>query len=162
MSSYDHDRSLRISTFWSSVPDTPGPKRRWRLPGWGAKVALLTTNLDTVAQMSCNPAIGGVAKGQIVREIDALGGAMGRAIDATGIQFRMLNRRKGPGDAQSAGPGRQDGRISRKSSDVVEEQQNLALRQEIVEDLLIESNGRPVAASSAFACAAMPSIEPRP
>src|SRR5947207_5068857 len=62
----------------------------------GCSAILLTQNLDTVAQMSCNPAIGGLAKGQIVREIDALGGAMAINADATGIQFRMLNRSKGP------------------------------------------------------------------
>ena len=103
----------------------------------GAKTALLTTNLDTVAQMSCNPAIGGVAKGQIVREIDALGGAMGRAIDATGIQFRLLNRRKGPA---MHSPRAQADKLAYQQyvKRVVEEQENLELRQEIVEDLLVE------------------------
>lgn len=103
----------------------------------GAKVALLTTSCDTVAQMSCNPAIGGVAKGQIVREIDALGGIMGRAIDATGIQFRLLNRRKGP--AMHSPRAQADKKAYQfEVKRLVEEQSGLDLRQEVVEDLLTE------------------------
>lgn len=106
----------------------------------GAATALLTGNLDTIAQMSCNPAIGGVAKGQIVREIDALGGAMGRAIDATGIQFRMLNRRKGP--AMHGPRAQADKRAYQQEiKRIVEEQPGLTLRQETVEDLLVEGPG---------------------
>ena len=109
----------------------------------GARTALLTTNLDTVGQMSCNPAIGGVAKGQIVREIDALGGAMGEAIDATGLQFRLLNRRKGP--AMHSPRAQADKRAyQQRIKRILEEQTELHLRQEVVEDLLIESTGEGV------------------
>jgi tRNA uridine 5-carboxymethylaminomethyl modification enzyme len=106
----------------------------------GAKTALLTTNCDTIGQMSCNPAIGGVGKGQIVREIDALGGAMGRAIDATGLQFRLLNRRKGP--AMHSPRAQADKKAYQAEiKRIVEESPNLCLRQEVVEDLLTEGGG---------------------
>lgn len=109
----------------------------------GARTALLTTNCDTVGQMSCNPAIGGVAKGQIVREIDALGGIMGQAIDATGIQFRLLNRRKGPA---MHGPRAQADKkaYQLEVKRLVEHQPNLTLRQEVVEDLIVEASGQRV------------------
>ncbi len=105
----------------------------------GAKVALLTTNLDTVGQMSCNPAIGGVAKGQLVREIDALGGLMGQAIDETGIQFRLLNRRKGP--AMHSPRAQADKKAYQfHIKRIIEEYPNLELRQELVEELLVDES----------------------
>ena len=104
----------------------------------GLRTALLTMNADSVAQMSCNPAIGGVAKGQIVREIDALGGAMGQVADACGIQFRMLNRTKGPAmHSPRAQADKKLYQITMKQR--VEAQPNLTLRQELVEGLVLEA-----------------------
>ncbi len=103
----------------------------------GAHTALITTNLDTVGQLSCNPAIGGVAKGHLVREIDALGGLMGQAIDATGIQFRMLNMRKGPAMHSPRSQADKKG-YQNWIKAAVEHQENLELRQEVVLDILTE------------------------
>lgn len=105
----------------------------------GAETALVTINLDLIGQMSCNPAIGGIAKGHIVREIDALGGIMGRVIDRTGIQFRLLNRSRGPA-VQS--PRAQADRALYRSEmrRVLEFTSNLHLRQGVVIDLITKEN----------------------
>ncbi|MFO0849135.1 MAG: tRNA uridine-5-carboxymethylaminomethyl(34) synthesis enzyme MnmG [Gemmataceae bacterium] len=103
----------------------------------GLKTCLLTMNADAVGQMSCNPAIGGVAKGQIVREIDALGGVMGRCTDASGIMFKMLNASKGP--AMHSPRAQCDKKLYQFTlKQWVEDQPNLTLRQELVEGLLLE------------------------
>jgi tRNA uridine 5-carboxymethylaminomethyl modification enzyme len=103
----------------------------------GLRTALLTMNCDTIAQMSCNPAIGGVAKGQIVREIDALGGEMGKVTDLAGLQFRMLNRTKGP--AMHSPRAQCDKKLYQFTmKQRIEAQEGLTLRQEVVEGIEIE------------------------
>ncbi len=105
----------------------------------GLKTALLTMSAETVGLMSCNPAIGGIAKGQIVREIDALGGEMGKLTDATAIQFRMLNLTKGPAmHSPRAQADKKQYQIQAKWT--VEKQENLTLRQEMVENILLEDS----------------------
>jgi tRNA uridine 5-carboxymethylaminomethyl modification enzyme len=103
----------------------------------GANTALVTLNLDLIGQMSCNPAIGGIGKGHIVREIDALGGIMGRVIDRTGIQFRLLNRSRGP--AVQAPRAQADRALYRtEMRRMLEATPNLSLRQGVVTDLIIK------------------------
>ena len=103
----------------------------------GANTALLTMNLDLIGQMSCNPAIGGIGKGHLVREIDALGGIMGRVIDRTGIQFRLLNRSRGPAvQAPRAQADRTLYRLEMRRT--LEATPNLSLRQGLVTELLVE------------------------
>ena len=106
----------------------------------GAKTLLLTHKVETIGEMSCNPAIGGLAKGQLVREIDALDGIMGKAIDAGGIQFRVLNQSKGPA---VRGPRAQaDRKLYRNAiQDLLNNQDNLAIRAEAVDDLIIDKRG---------------------
>jgi len=103
----------------------------------GLRTLLVTINLDAVARMSCNPAIGGLAKGQLVREIDALGGEMGKVIDQTGIQFRMLNTRKGPA-VRSPRAQADRARYALEMKQRLEAQENLTLRQDIADALLVD------------------------
>lgn len=105
----------------------------------GCQTAILTQNLDTISQMSCNPAIGGLAKGHVVREIDALGGVMGRNTDATGIQFRLLNARKGPSvQAPRAQCDKKAYQFRMKW--LIENQPNLDLHQGNAAEILVEND----------------------
>src|SRR2546423_13485709 len=107
----------------------------------GARVAIITSALETIGQMSCNPAIGGVAKGTVVREVDALGGIMGRATDLAMLQFRMLNRSKGP--AVWAPRAQCDRGLYRRAvRRLLEEQPRLATVQGTVARLLLDDQNR--------------------
>ncbi len=113
----------------------------------GLRTALFTLNLDLIAQMSCNPAIGGIAKGHLVREVDALGGIMGEVADAVGIQFRLLNTSRGPAVwSPRAQCDKQQYRV--KMRQVLESQPNLFIKQAEVVDLVFDHRAEQAASQS--------------
>jgi len=103
----------------------------------GLKTAIYTINLDLVCQMSCNPAVGGIAKGHLVREVDALGGVMGEVIDTVGIQFRLLNTSRGPA-VWSPRAQADKRRYRAQMRQVLESEPNLRIKQAEVVDLVLE------------------------
>src|SRR6266511_892307 len=119
----------------------------------GLRTALFTLNADLIAQMSCNPAVGGIAKGHIVREIDALGGIMGEVTDAVGIQFRLLNTSRGPAVwSPRAQCDKQQYRL--KMREVLESQPNLKIKQAEVAELWVEDDPSPTSAEPTSAAKA--------
>src|SRR4029453_14295239 len=115
----------------------------------GLKTALYTLNVDLIAQMSCNPAVGGIAKGHLVREVDALGGIMGEITDAVGIQFRLLNTSRGPAVwSPRAQCDKQAYRL--KMREVLDSEPNLQIKQAEVADLIVEDSTG--GATGALAC----------
>src|ERR1700694_3055491 len=103
----------------------------------GLRTAMITMNIDLIAQMSCNPAVGGIAKGHLVREVDALGGIMGEVTDAVGIQFRLLNTSRGPAVwSPRAQCDKKQYRV--KMRQVLESEANLRIKQAEVVDLVLE------------------------
>ena len=117
----------------------PAPRPRWPPPAWARKTLLLTHNIETLGQMSCNPSIGGIGKGHLVKEVDALGGAMALATDEAGIQFRILNSSKGPAVRATRA---QADRVLYKAAirRRLENQPNLSLFQQAVDDLMVEGD----------------------
>src|SRR6266853_592984 len=110
----------------------------------GLRTAMITMNIDLIAQMSCNPAVGGIAKGHLVREVDALGGVMGEITDAVGIQFRLLNTSRGPAVwSPRAQCDKQAYRL--KMREVLESQANLKIKQAEVAELILEDRRQPSA-----------------
>jgi tRNA uridine 5-carboxymethylaminomethyl modification enzyme len=117
----------------------------------GLKTALYTINLDLIAQMSCNPAVGGVAKGHLVREVDALGGIMGEVIDAVGIQFRLLNTSRGPAVwSPRAQADKKQYRV--KMRQVLESEPNLRIKQAEVVDLVLEESPGTPGGKTSYRC----------
>ncbi len=115
----------------------PAPRPRWRPRAWVCATLLLTQSIETLGQMSCNPAFGGIGKGHLVREIDALGGAMARAADRAGIQFRTLNASKGP--AVRATRAQADRQLYKRAiRGLLENQPDLTLFQQEAADLVVE------------------------